>query len=174
MAKFRERKGLDQAVARMIVPEITRITRAAGDGAKQAAPPEKVWLTKEDPLVRPEHAEAHRQAVPKNLRFTLTSPDYDQQHYRAGPKQMGRKPKDKENFTPGLTANCRCFLGENPDGVSKTIKAHAARAAGTKVTGRVTCDHELASPAEFGNSQDQGVRFMGKGLRAGKRAARRR
>lgn len=174
MARFRERKDLDQVVARMIVPDVTRITRAAGDGAKEAAPPEKVWLTKMDEKVRPEHVKAHRQAVPKNLRFTLDTPEYDQRNYATGPIQMGRKPRDKKGFTPGNTAECRCFLGEIPDGVSKTIKAHAARAAGTRVTGRVTCDHKLASPAEYGNSQDQGARFMGKGLRAGKRAARRR
>lgn len=178
MGKFRPRPELDKIVAKMVVPAITALTEKAADGAKKAAPPEKIWLSEDDERVRPEHVKAHDQHVPKNLRFTLDSPQYDREHYGAGEIQMGRKPKHKGNgedgFTPGLTANCRCFLSEDPKGVAKTIKAHRARAAGTKVTGRVTCDHELAVPAEFGNSRDVGARFMSKGLAAAKNAARKR
>lgn len=170
--RFTARKGLDQIVAARIAgPAVARIADAGKDAAQRAAPGEKTWLTELDDAVRKEHREAHGQAVPDNLRFTLAAPAYDQAHYRSGEIQMGRAPRDEDNFTPGLTAQCRCQIGEDPAGVSRTIDAKEVHVEGTRASSRVVCDHHLAYWAEYGNDQDVGARYMAKGLQAARRAA---
>jgi hypothetical protein len=148
----------------MVVPDITRIGRLVEEGARTVAPAEKQWKTVGDHLVRKWHRAANGQTVPSNLRFTLDTPEWEQQHEGYGPKEMGREPRDPV-FSYVQRVHCRCFLGIVPDGVSKTIEAHPARAAGTTTTARVTCDHPLAEPAEFGNDEDHGARFMAAGLK---------
>lgn len=173
--RFTARKGLDEIVAaRLVAPVVRQLADTAQDAARNAAPGEKTWVTVADPVVRPEHRDAHGQAVPDNLRFTLEAPPYDQAHYRSGAIQMGREPRDEENFTPGLTANCRCRTTSDPEGVARTINAGDVAVEGTKVSGPVTCDHPLGYWADHGSDKDVGARFMAKGLQAARRAARAR
>lgn len=163
MARFKAAKGLNVTVAKLIVPDITEIAETAANGARVVAPAEKVWTSVGDALVRPTHRKANGQAVPANLRYTLDVPEYDQEHGQP-PREMARHPRDR-SLSDGNYYECRCFEKSVPDGVSKTIRAHRAVATGPRTAARVTCDHELAEPAEFGNSEDQGARFMAAGIR---------
>jgi hypothetical protein len=156
--------GLDEKVAQMIVPDITRIARQVEDGAKSLAPVEKVWTATLNADCRKWHRDTHGQTVPYNLRFTLDTPEWEIQHEGYGPTEMAREPKD-----PVLSyvnrVHCKCWLSYVPDGVSKTIHAEPAHAAGTVTSAAVYCDHKLAVPAEFGNDTDRGARFMAGGIR---------
>lgn len=169
MASFRAAEGLDEKLARLMLPAVNKLTRAAADGAKEAAPGDKAWITVEDSFVRPEHRKANGQRVPENLRFTLDSPEYDQQHYGAGPTQMGVAPRDEDGFTPGNTERCRCETAPAASSIAEHIQDQGARVEGTRVVGSVTCDHDMAVDAEFGNGTDHGARYLGAGLRAAAR-----
>lgn len=163
MTSFKPRRGLEAVVARMIAARVQRITDQVADAARDKAPPTKTWQSVGDPVVRPEHRKAHGQEVPDNLRFVVDSPQYDQAHYGAPPRQQLRRPRDPEG-TPGLTENCRCKTTKNPDGIARNIHAHPVTVAGATVTGHVTCHGHRVVEAEFGNDRDHGARFMGGAL----------
>lgn len=168
--RFTPAKGLEAKVAALVAPDVGRIAGVAADAAKRSAPPDKVWVTRGDELVRPEHRRVNGQAVPANLRFTLPSPLYDQEHHGAGLYQMGTAPRDRA-FTIGNRINCRCTTRTQP-GISQHIEAQPVRVVGASVTASVTCDHPLCVNAEFGNGEDAGARFFAAGLRAAAAALR--
>jgi hypothetical protein len=163
-ATFTASTGLNERVAQMIVPDVTRIARNVEDAAKTLAPSEKVWTTSGDVLVRKWHRDVAGQTVPSNLRFTLETPEWEIQHEGYGPTEMAAEPRDRV-LSYVNSVHCRCWLEYVPDGVSKTIHAEPARAMGTTCRSRVYCDHELAVTAEFGNDIDRGARFMAGGIR---------
>jgi len=159
-------------MAQAVTPALTRLAQIAADGARQAAPPDKTWITQGDDRVRPEHEEAHGQTVPDNLRFTLTSPPYDVQHNGAGPQQMARAPRDP-NLTIGLRIECRCQTA-TVQGIAGDITAHPGQATGTRAAAAITVEHHLCVTAEFGGTgEDQGARYMAAGLREAGRRLRR-
>ncbi|MEU3455583.1 hypothetical protein ABZ671_18580 [Micromonospora sp. NPDC006766] len=173
MTRYRPKQGLEAAIARMIAPKVQHITDQVADAAQRNAPPTKVWVSKGDAVVRPEHREAHGQEVPDNLRFVVKSPEYDQHHYGAGPHQQLRKPRDPEG-TPGLTANCRCEAVKDPDGIARNIHAHPVKVSGSRVEGHVTCHGHRVVDSEFGTDKDDAARFMGRALAEIARRLRRR
>jgi hypothetical protein len=156
---------LERQVAKMVSDDVKDIGDRVAVAAKTFAPPEKTWKSLGDPLVRPEHRRADGQAIPGNLRFVVDSPLYDQQHYGVGPQQLLREPRDP-NGSPGVVINCRCRTEIDPDGIARTIEVGPAVVSGSRVTVRVTCSHDRAREAEFGNDVDDGARFMGRGVSA--------
>jgi hypothetical protein len=168
MPKFTMARGADTKLAALIVgPALTELAQAAADGAKAAAPPNKVWVTVADEQVRRTHREAHDQAVPENLRFSLHTPEHGQD--TAGTQwELGIAPRDEAGFSKGNTINCRCeaFLGGYEGSLASHITAKQARAARLQVRATVDCDHPLCVNAEFGNSVDPGARYLAAGLRA--------
>lgn len=168
MPTFTMARGADTKLAHLIVaPALTELARAAADGAKTAAPPNKVWITVADEQVRRTHREAHGQAVPENLRFSLHSPEHGQDT-EGSQWELGFEPRDEVGFTAGNVINCRCtaFLGGYEGSLASHISAKQARAARLQVRATVDCDHPLCVNAEFGNSVDAGARYMAAGLRA--------
>lgn len=163
--RFVPAKGLAQRVAVLVADDVHKLAERVEAAAKTFAPPEKTWKSLGDPLVRPEHRKADGQAIPGNLRFVVDSPLYDQAHYGVGPQQLLRAPRDP-NGSPGATINCRCRTVVDPDGIARRIEAGPAVVSGTRVRVRVTCSHDRAREAEFGNDVDDGVRFMGRGVTA--------
>lgn len=169
--RYTPSRGLEERMALAIVPAVTRLAEIAADGARRAAPPDKAWETLADERVRPEHAEAHGQTVPDNLRFTLNSPPYDIEHEGAPAQQMARAPRDPD-LSAGLRIACRCRAVTVP-GIDRAVTAHPAAAAGTRVSAAVTVDHHLCVTAEFGSAEDSGARYMAAGLREAGRHLRR-
>lgn len=168
MPKFTMAAGAETKLARLIVaPALTELAKAAANGARVAAPPNKVWITVFDDQVRRTHREAHNQAVPENLRFSLHTPEHGQD--TAGSQwELGFAPRDEVGFSAGNIINCRCqaFLGGPEGSLASHISAGQGRAARLQVRATVDCDHPLCVNAEFGNGTDQGARFMAAGLRA--------
>lgn len=163
MTRFTPAKGVGKRVAVLIVDDVEEIAKRVERAAKGFAPPQKTWRTLGDPAVRKEHRKADGQAIPGNLRYVVDSPLYDRQHYGVGPQQLLREPRDPSG-SPGVTINCRCRSEVDPSGVSRTITAGPARISGARVVARVTCDHDRAHEAEFGNDVDDGARFMGRAV----------
>ncbi|WP_435585916.1 phage minor head protein [Micromonospora aurantiaca (nom. illeg.)] len=161
--RFRPRNGLEQIVAAMVARKVQAITDEVADVARDNAPGTKTWHTVGDEEVRPEHRDAHGQEVPENLRFVVDSPDYDQAHYGAPPKQQLRHPRDRD-ATPGLTVNCRCQAIEDPAGLARGIEAHPVEIRGSTVVGHVTSVGPRVSDAEFGTAQDDAARYMGRAV----------
>lgn len=178
MAKFVISGTLRKKVADQVRPELNRIAREITEDAKLKAPRDKHWVNMGDNVVRPEHR--YVEPVPSNLRFTLRTPEYDLAHYGVGPTQMGPRPHAKDDtgvngFTPGLWARslpgggvtvCRCQLYTSSSSMlAEKIEAHLAVVDGGRLRVSITCDHPLAEDAEFGNSVDEGARFMGQAIR---------
>ncbi|MET7808647.1 hypothetical protein [Micromonospora chersina] len=147
----------------MVAWKVQAITDEVADVARDNAPGTKTWRTRGDEEVRPEHRKAHGQEVPENLRFVVDSPDYDQAHYGAPPKQQLRHPRDRD-ATPGLTENCRCQAIEDPAGLSRGIEAHPVEIRGATVVGHVTSVGPRVSDAEFGTAEDDAARYMGRAV----------
>jgi hypothetical protein len=151
--RFTATPGLDQIVAQMIVPDITRITRAVADGAKEAAPAVNAWTSQGDAVTRPEHAKAHGQEKPANLRFVLDSPLYDQAHYGVGPIQMARKPRDP-SLSPGAEINC--FPADTRVRAVGVVGSFRAPYCGPMVTVRTASGHGLTATPNHPVLTDRG------------------
>lgn len=164
-ARFVADRGLDSKVAVMVAPEVGDIADRVAEAAKRFAPPQKTWRSIGDALVRKEHRKADGQAIPGNLRYVVDSPLYDREHYGVGPTQLLREPRDP-NGSPGATYNCRCRSAVDPEGVARTIDAGPPVVSGPRVQAKVTCTHERAHEAEFGNDVDDGAHFMSRGVSA--------
>lgn len=165
MSRFTPAKGLNQTIAARIgVPAATHIARDLAAAAAAAAPPTKMWVTMGDALVRRWHRQAQGQTVPDNLRFTLNTPEWEQQHQGYGPREMARGPRDPD-LSYVNRVHCRCVLSLDADGVSATIHADPARLSRARATATVYCDHPLASASEFGTDGDIPARFMAIGVR---------
>lgn len=106
MARFRPRKGLDELVARMVVPQVEELARSVRDEQRKLAPPTKEWVTMRDDRVRPEHRKTDRQVVPGNLRFELPSHPWDREHRGLGPHTYMRFPKDETSRAVVNIINC--------------------------------------------------------------------
>lgn len=157
--RFVASRGVQSKVAVMIAPEVHNLAERVAEAAKGFAPPQKTWKSMGDPLVRPQHRKADGQAIPGNLRYVVDSPEYDRRHYGVGPTQLLREPRDP-NGSPGATYNCRCRSQIDPGGVSRTISLGRLIITASEVSERITCTHDRAHEAEFGNDVDEGAHFM--------------
>lgn len=161
-ATFTPAPGIDEHVARMIASKIEQVTVAARDGVRAAAPPTKEWHDQGDALVRPWHREGDWQKnVPSNLRFPVPhSPRKDVRHYPG--VEMLRYPRDPTAYYL-QTANCRCFMSEDPQGVARTVDSRPVTITGTRVYGQVVCTHPRAREANDGTAEDPPTFFAQRG-----------
>ncbi len=164
MAEFRAAKGLEKLAAKLVVDQVTQITRDLRDAARDNAPPSKTWITQGDERVRPEHRKANNQEVPENVRYQVKTPKYDMEHYDPHEYQLLKYPRDEENGTPGNVENCRCFENINPEGVRQNIHFLRAQQKGDKVTGSVNAKFNRIEESEYGANGEPGLRFMGRAL----------
>lgn len=159
-AKFTMTPGLEQLVAqRFVKPVVDDTTEAVAGIAKDLAPGTKVWISVGDERVRPTHRRAHGQEVPENLRFTLKSMKWDQQHRGVGAYTYMLRPKDESAgacINAGVTNhghnNCRCHAVPDPNGIAKLIDAQAALVVGKRVKAKVVCEGNLVLQAEYGDA----------------------
>jgi hypothetical protein len=150
--------GLAELVAaRVVVPAVNRIGRAAADAAKQNAPGTKLWQTMEDSRVRPEHRRANQQEIPENLRFTVKSHPWDQKHRGLGEFTYMLAPRDESSRAVVNLINCRCWPVVNPDGIADLVTWEEAEAAGKRVRGTVVCEGNLVVQAEYGDVYPGGL-----------------
>ncbi len=172
MARFTPVPGLDEIVARMVAPEQRRFAERVEDTAKALAPPTKTWVHIGDGRVRTPHMAAGGQEVPDNLRFDLTSFEWDVMHPAVGSLRKGTPGGDgwagqMARTAPGHTTwmlyprdqtpaafvqavNCRCSTTLNPDGISKLISTEATTVVGTRITTTVAAVGKWVIEAEYG------------------------
>ncbi|MFI6142327.1 hypothetical protein ACIBCC_29570 [Streptomyces griseus] len=176
MAKFTPAPGLEEALARMIAPDVRRIALRVEAEARRFAPPTKTWVTVADDRVRPTHVDAQGQEVPGNLRFTLNSMTWDIKHRGVGPNTYMREPRDRSSRAIANLKNCRCTTHKDPDGIARLINTGQPVVSGKKVTVTVYAQGPLIVEAEVGtvypgNLVADGAHFMARG--AASAAARR-
>lgn len=165
MARLRVRGGVDGQVARRVAPAVQRVVARLAGAVRAEAPGTKTWVSRRDALVRPEHRKAHGQEVPDNLRFVVDAPRYDQQHYRSGPTQQLRYPRDTHGGTPGNTANCRCEAVPDPEGLARRVRFRPVMVAGARVRGVVISAGPRVREANDGTDGDQASHYMERAVR---------
>lgn len=164
-AKFTPARGLEEQLARLLAPDVQRIARKVEIEAKRLAPPVKKWVTMGDNKVRPTHVEANGQEVPDNLRFKLTSMEWDIKHRGVGAHTYMIRPKDESSRAVANLKNCRCTVHRDPDGIAQHINTGQPVVAGKKVTVTVSVEAHLVVEAEVGtvypgNLRSDGTFFM--------------
>lgn len=167
MARFEARPGLDELVARMIAPDVRKIAERVHREARKTAPAAKRWVSMGDGKVRPTHIKAHGQTLPENLRYEVTSMDWDREHRGNGPITWMMKPKDQSSGAVANIKNCRCVSALLPTAIADNVSIGPTRVMGTEVRVDVTCTYYKIVECEFGDSYDRGnvspgTRFMGK------------
>ncbi|MEQ7008470.1 hypothetical protein ABN028_20050 [Actinopolymorpha sp. B17G11] len=177
MARFKERNGLNEIVARMVAPNIGDVAKKVETEARKLAPPVKEWTTMRDALVRKEHRQTDRQRVPANLRFDLPSHPWDREHRGVGERTYMMRPKDYSSKAYVNIIHCRCWVVWDQQGVARHIKAGQPNVEGPVVKARVLCDAHLCVDAEFGTTYPDGntsygMRFMGTGAARAAAASR--
>lgn len=140
-----------QTIATMLATSAHNIAmEAAGD--VDEATIEKVWVSREDPKVRPTHAAAHGQRVPMSGSFTV------------GGFKMSRPGDLKAPIQE--TANCRCVLGlvqsreavaASADGPRDGVLIVALPAAGDPVTEDSSEDQAHMTTIWFGSTDEAAV-----------------
>ncbi|MBZ6253620.1 phage head morphogenesis protein [Streptomyces olivaceus] len=165
MAKFTPAPGLEEALARMLAPDVRRIAMQVEVQAKRLAPPTKRWVTVGDDRVRPTHVHAQGQMVPGNLRFAINSMEWDRKHRGVGSKTYMLEPRDESSRAVANLKNCRCTTHKDPDGIAKHINTGQPVVAGKKVTVTVSVQAPLVVEAEVGtvypgNLVADGAHFM--------------
>lgn len=150
MAKFTAVPGLEEMVAQMVAPGVERIAQQVETEAKRFAPPTKKWITVGDERVRPTHAEAHGQVVPDNLRFVVTSMEWDRQHRGVGANTYFRWPKDETSRAVANLVHCRCARQVDKEGIARLIHTSKPVITGKKVTATVVCQGDWVVQSEYG------------------------
>lgn len=140
-----------QTIATMLATSAHNIAmEAAGD--VDEATIEKVWVSREDPKVRPTHAAAHGQRVPMSGSFTV------------GGFKMSRPGDLKAPIQE--TANCRCVLGlvqsrgavaASADGPRDGVLIVALPAADDPVTEDSSEDEAHLTTIWFGSTDEAAV-----------------
>ncbi|MFF7838772.1 hypothetical protein ACFZC6_08150 [Streptomyces ossamyceticus] len=164
-AKFTPAQGLEEQLARLLAPAVQRIAHQVEIEAKRLAPPTKRWVTVGDNRVRPTHVEANGQEVPWNLRFKLTSMQWDIEHRGVGSHTYMLKPLDESSRAVANLKNCRCTAHKDPDGIGRHINTGQPVVAGKKVTVTVSVQAPMVVEAEVGtvypgNLRADGTHFM--------------
>jgi hypothetical protein len=167
VAGFTVARDLDEKLARLITPAVDAIAARVEAVAKDYAPPTQEWITMLDERVRPTHVEVHGQTVPNNLRFILTSMEWDRLHRGLGEYTYMRKPRDESSRAVANIKQCRCRAIVHDDGVAKLISRRAPVVEPGKVTVTVVAEGDWVVPAEFGTIYPgdlvaPGARYMGR------------
>ncbi|NGO67894.1 hypothetical protein [Streptomyces boncukensis] len=157
MAKFTPTPGLEAMVVRMVAPHIQRVARQVEVEAKRLAPPTKRWVTVADDKVRPTHISAQGQTVPDNLRFTVSSMDWDRHHRGVGPSTYMLQPRDESSRAVANLKNCRCTTMVDPQGIARNITTGQPIVTGKKVTVTVTARGPMVVEAEVGTVYPGGL-----------------
>lgn len=168
MATFTPRKGLEQKLAAMLRGPVDDVAKQVEDRAKELAPATKVWTTVGDDRVRHQHRKVNGTELPANLRFKLSSYEWDREHRGVGPFTYLLGPRDETGRALIAIINCRCHL-QKGSGVADGISRDPATVAGSTVTATVVSDSEWAVEAEYGAVYPQlgavpGVRYMGRAV----------
>ncbi|MEW1657835.1 hypothetical protein [Streptomyces sp. NPDC093707] len=171
MATFHAIPGLEQALAKMLAPQIHEVAREVEREARRLAPPTKRWVTVADDNVRPTHAQAHGQERPANLRFEINSMDWDRRHRGVGPVTYMMSPRDESSRAVANLKNCRCTAQRITDGIARNIHALLPTVTGTRVTAKVVATGRFVVEAEVGtiypgNLQASGAHYMARAAAA--------
>lgn len=200
MVEVKVKKGLDQALARMLVRNVDALAKDMEQRAKRNAPAVKEWRKQPDDRVRPEHIAVDGQKRPANLRFDLPSHAWDegrgrsekhQGDARTGPRTYfmeggwfgtGRYYQENLNIAYVNAVDCRCYTTLDAQGLSRKIRRDKAVAVGTKVKAKVWIKAPFAIEAELGDvypmnsamadKVEPGTHFMRKAAVAAAAAAR--
>jgi hypothetical protein len=170
---------LEQKVAAMLRPKVTRIARQVRDEAARAAPPAKQWVTAHDEMVRPSHREAHEQTIPANLRYQLPAMHYIHKGRDSRGKAINQAggwkiiegsydlavtPRDQQLPTH-QKINCRCASVTIPGAVGRSVRSGEAIVRGSLVTATVWVRYRRVAESEFGTGRDPGAHFMAEARR---------
>lgn len=175
MAKFKPAPDLEEKVLRLITPPVVRIAGQVEREAKALAPPTKTWISMRDGGVRRQHRRVDGDEIPDNLKFELTSFEWDVQHpghmgpmtnRRGGTSRDGggdgdaplveghhtylRQPRDTTAGAYIAVINCRCRIESDPDGIAKLISRGAPVRRGHTLTVTVVCEGDYVRQAEYG------------------------
>lgn len=166
MGEFRAVPGLDEMVAQMVAPEVRKVAESVHREARKGAPAAKRWVSMSDGKVRPTHVEAHGQQIPENLRYHVTSMEWDRQHRGVGPVTYMLRPKDDSSRAVANIKNCRCVSALDPTAIARRVKIGPTKVYGTEISIEVSCSFYKIVECEFGDSYtfgnvSPGTRFMG-------------
>lgn len=167
MAGFTVARNVEQRVAVMIAPAVERIAEEVATEGKRLAPAVKTWVSQRDGDVRDQHVEADGQTVPVNVRFALTSYQWDIDNRGVGPKTYLLFPRDPSGLAHVAIVNCRCFTELNYEQIRAGIRVEQAVVTGKRVTATAVSEGEGVLEAEMGDAYDVldesvGERYMGR------------
>ena len=151
----------------MVAPEVRKVAEQVHRQARKNAPAAKEWVSTGDGKVRPTHIEAHGQTIPSNLRYEVTSMDWDRHHRGNGPVTFMLKPKDESSRAVANIKNCLCKSALRPNAIKDRVRIGPTKVHGTEIRIDVTCTFykivlcEVGDTYDFGNVSP-GTRFMGK------------
>jgi hypothetical protein len=152
VARFTVERDVVQKVIPMVIAPTQRIAEQVAAQAKENAPPTKNWVSMHDNRVRPEHVQADLDGpIPENLRFKLTSTQWDREHRFVGEfSYIVEPPHEGDSMAYVLMVNCRCHATRDPDGIRRLIHTERPIIRENSVTVIAVCEGDHVIEAELG------------------------
>lgn len=159
MARFVAGPDLERKALELVTPQLLQVADRVVAEAKRLAPPTKAWISLRDGRVRDTHVEADQKQtdIPGNLRFKVTSMQWDIDNRGLGPHTWMQEPRDESSRAVANILNCRCKRVDDPEGIRKLISRSQPISGARTVTSVVVCEGHLVVQAEFGDRYDLGL-----------------
>ncbi len=163
MSKLTLAKDLYAKVALLVAPEVEATAVEVEREAKRIAPATKQWESQRDARVRHTHVGADNKygskdkALPDNLRFEVTSMDWDRENLGLGPITYMKEPRDRSSGAYVNLVNCRCYTVVHPDGMAEFISSTPAKVTGSEVSALAVAEGEHVLKAEYGDEYPGGL-----------------